>query len=101
MMISAEQVLGGIPGVIVAGLCRFLRDAGVSVYVAGSGSSEAYTLFPDRPVRQDVMTGVAEAVFLQREVREQCDQARFVAMDSMNLWIEIERRALSFDNNAI
>src|SRR3712207_1035557 len=26
---------------------------------------------------------------LQREVREQCHAARFVAMDSMNLWIEI------------
>ena len=26
---------------------------------------------------------------LQREVRAQCKEARFVALDSMNLWIEI------------
>jgi sugar/nucleoside kinase (ribokinase family) len=31
---------------------------------------------------------------LQREVRAQCQGARFVALDSMNLWIETERRAL-------
>src|SRR5215212_2512753 len=31
---------------------------------------------------------------LQREVREQCDRARFVAMDSMNLWIDIAHEAL-------
>ena len=31
---------------------------------------------------------------LQREVREQCTQARFVAMDSMNLWIDIAHDSL-------
>jgi len=31
---------------------------------------------------------------LQREVRDQCPNARFVALDSMNLWIEIARDAL-------
>jgi sugar/nucleoside kinase (ribokinase family) len=31
---------------------------------------------------------------LQREVREQCDRARFVAMDSMNFWIESAHGAL-------
>jgi cytidine kinase len=31
---------------------------------------------------------------LQREVREQCAGARFVAMDSMNLWIDIAHAAL-------
>jgi sugar/nucleoside kinase (ribokinase family) len=31
---------------------------------------------------------------LQRQVRAQCAQARFVALDSMNLWIEIARDAL-------
>lgn len=31
---------------------------------------------------------------LQLEVREQCARARFVALDSMNLWIEIAREAL-------
>ncbi|MDX6639805.1 MAG: hypothetical protein QOF12_816 [Solirubrobacteraceae bacterium] len=31
---------------------------------------------------------------LQHEVREQCERARFVAMDSMNLWIDIARPAL-------
>jgi sugar/nucleoside kinase (ribokinase family) len=43
----------------------------------------------------------AEVVFLaniqpdlQREVREQCRTARFVAMDSMNLWIDIAHPAL-------
>jgi sugar/nucleoside kinase (ribokinase family) len=31
---------------------------------------------------------------LQREVRGQCEHARFVALDSMNLWIEIARDSL-------
>jgi sugar/nucleoside kinase (ribokinase family) len=31
---------------------------------------------------------------LQREVREQCEAARFVAMDSMNLWIETAPESL-------
>jgi sugar/nucleoside kinase (ribokinase family) len=31
---------------------------------------------------------------LQRGVREQCEAARFVAMDSMNLWIDIAHEAL-------
>jgi len=31
---------------------------------------------------------------LQREVRAQCTQARFVALDSMNLWIDIARDSL-------
>lgn len=31
---------------------------------------------------------------LQREVREQCSNARFVALDSMNLWIETARDSL-------
>lgn len=31
---------------------------------------------------------------LQLEVREQCENARFVALDSMNLWIENARREL-------
>jgi cytidine kinase len=31
---------------------------------------------------------------LQRAVREQCDRARFVALDTMNLWIDIARDSL-------
>jgi sugar/nucleoside kinase (ribokinase family) len=31
---------------------------------------------------------------LQLDVREQCSDARFVAMDSMNLWIDTSRDAL-------
>jgi sugar/nucleoside kinase (ribokinase family) len=31
---------------------------------------------------------------LQRQVRAQCTGARFVALDSMNLWIQTERRSL-------
>ncbi len=31
---------------------------------------------------------------LQREVRDQCEGARFVALDSMNLWIETARESL-------
>jgi len=31
---------------------------------------------------------------LQRQVRDQCDGARFVALDSMNLWIETARESL-------
>ena len=37
---------------------------------------------------------------LQREVREQCRGARFVAMDSMNLWIDIAHDALRADDRA-
>jgi sugar/nucleoside kinase (ribokinase family) len=43
----------------------------------------------------------AETVFLanihpdlQRAVHEQCTQARFVAMDTMNMWIEVTRESL-------
>ena len=35
---------------------------------------------------------------LQREVREQCAGARFVAMDSMNLWIDIARDVARADD---
>ena len=31
---------------------------------------------------------------LQLDVREQCTNAKFVAMDSMNLWIDIARESL-------
>ena len=31
---------------------------------------------------------------LQRQVRAQCEKARFVALDSMNLWIEIAKDSL-------
>jgi cytidine kinase len=31
---------------------------------------------------------------LQREVRAQCDQARFTALDTMNMWIEVARSSL-------
>src|SRR4051812_27344677 len=31
---------------------------------------------------------------LQRAVREQCDRARFAALDTMNLWIDIARESL-------
>jgi sugar/nucleoside kinase (ribokinase family) len=31
---------------------------------------------------------------LQREVREQCTRARFTALDSMNLWIDVSRSSL-------
>jgi sugar/nucleoside kinase (ribokinase family) len=31
---------------------------------------------------------------LQRKVRDQCSQARFVALDSMNLWIDVARDSL-------
>src|SRR3954453_3698133 len=31
---------------------------------------------------------------LQRSVRQQCEAARFVALDSMNLWIEVARESL-------
>jgi sugar/nucleoside kinase (ribokinase family) len=46
-------------------------------------------------------SGAAETVFLaniqpelQRRVRAQCESARFVGLDSMNLWIEIAREPL-------
>ncbi len=37
---------------------------------------------------------------LQREVLEQCERARFVALDSMNLWIEIARASSSRSSSA-
>ena len=37
---------------------------------------------------------------LQREVREQCRPRKFVAMDSMNLWIDIAHEALLRDDRA-
>jgi len=53
-----------------------------------------------RPKLSNAARG-AEVVFLaniqpelQREVREQCAAARFVAMDSMNLWIDIAHPSL-------
>src|ERR687886_3058126 len=46
-------------------------------------------------------SAAAETVFLaniqpdlQREVREQCVQARFTALDTMNMWIEVARSSL-------
>ena len=56
-----------------------------------------------RRVRAEAVAGLAlgDVLFLaniqpdlQREVREQCADARFVAMDSMNLWIDIARDSL-------
>jgi sugar/nucleoside kinase (ribokinase family) len=53
-----------------------------------------------QPKLSDVSSG-AEVLFLaniqpdlQREVRAQCASARFVALDSMNLWIETARDSL-------
>src|ERR671921_565683 len=53
-----------------------------------------------RPKLSDA-SRAAEVVFLaniqpelQREVREQCAGSRFVAMDSMNLWIDIAHESL-------
>jgi sugar/nucleoside kinase (ribokinase family) len=66
-----------------------------------------HTLQTDLNVFQDFQpklspaSRAAETVFLaniqpdlQREVREQCTAARFVAMDSMNLWIDIAHESL-------
>jgi cytidine kinase len=46
-------------------------------------------------------SAAAETVFLaniqpdlQREVREQCTRARFTALDTMNMWIEVARSSL-------
>jgi sugar/nucleoside kinase (ribokinase family) len=46
-------------------------------------------------------SAAAETVFLaniqpdlQREVREQCERARFTALDTMNMWIEVARGSL-------
>ena len=59
-------------------------------------------------VRAQALGGVARArdvLFLaniqpdlQREVREQCAGARFVALDSMNLWIDTARDSLVADD---
>jgi cytidine kinase len=58
-------------------------------------------VFEDFRPKLSSASSSAETVFLaniqpelQREVREQCTAARFVAMDTMNLWIDIARDSL-------
>jgi sugar/nucleoside kinase (ribokinase family) len=58
-------------------------------------------VFEDFQPKLSAESRAADALFLgniqpelQREVREQCQDARFVAMDSMNLWIDIAHDAL-------
>src|ERR1700741_3823909 len=58
-------------------------------------------VFGDFEPKLSQASGSAEFVFLaniqpelQRRVREQCRSARFVALDSMNLWIETTRDSL-------
>ena len=58
-------------------------------------------VFEDFEPKLSPASSTAEYLFLgniqpelQREVREQCRAARFVAMDSMNLWIDIAHDAL-------
>jgi cytidine kinase len=58
-------------------------------------------VFEDFQPKLSPASRAAEVLFLgniqpdlQREVREQCRAARFVAMDSMNLWIDIAHEAL-------
>jgi sugar/nucleoside kinase (ribokinase family) len=58
-------------------------------------------VFADFRPKLSEASGAADVVFLaniqpelQREVRTQCADARFVALDSMNLWIETARDSL-------
>jgi cytidine kinase len=58
-------------------------------------------VFEDFQPKLSAESRAADALFLgniqpelQREVRQQCQDARFVAMDSMNLWIDIAHDAL-------
>ncbi|MGN6168557.1 MAG: PfkB family carbohydrate kinase [Solirubrobacteraceae bacterium] len=58
-------------------------------------------VFADFEPRLSDQSRASELVFLaniqpqlQRQVRAQCTGARFVALDSMNLWIETQRRSL-------
>ncbi len=58
-------------------------------------------VFADFVPKLSAESAAADVVFLaniqpdlQRAVREQCRQARFVAMDSMNFWIESARESL-------
>jgi sugar/nucleoside kinase (ribokinase family) len=58
-------------------------------------------VFADFVPKLSPASAAADLVFLaniqpelQREVREQCRQARFVALDSMNFWIESARDSL-------
>jgi cytidine kinase len=58
-------------------------------------------VFEDFEPKLSAESRAADALFLgniqpelQREVRQQCQDARFVAMDSMNLWIDIAHDAL-------
>ena len=58
-------------------------------------------VFADFQPKLSVASREADVLFLaniqpdlQREVRAQCENARFVALDSMNLWIDIARDSL-------
>jgi sugar/nucleoside kinase (ribokinase family) len=58
-------------------------------------------VFGDFRPRLSAQSQAADTLFLaniqpdlQREVREQCDQASLVGLDSMNLWIETQRESL-------
>jgi sugar/nucleoside kinase (ribokinase family) len=58
-------------------------------------------VFADFEPKLSVQSRAAEVLFLaniqpdlQRAVREQCESARFAALDSMNLWIETARDSL-------
>jgi sugar/nucleoside kinase (ribokinase family) len=58
-------------------------------------------VFEDFRPKLSAASRAAEVLFLaniqpelQREVREQCDGARFTALDTMNLWIDIAREPL-------
>ena len=64
-------------------------------------------VFQDFEPKLSEASRAADVVFLaniqpdlQREVREQCTQARFVAMDSMNFWIESAHGSLLADDLA-
>jgi len=61
----------------------------------------ALNVFEDFRPKLSPASRAADVVFLaniqpdlQRDVREQCTEARFVALDSMNLWIDIARESL-------
>jgi sugar/nucleoside kinase (ribokinase family) len=58
-------------------------------------------VFADFQPKLSAQSRAADVLFLaniqpdlQREVRDQCENARFVALDSMNLWIDIARDSL-------
>jgi sugar/nucleoside kinase (ribokinase family) len=83
-----DRLLGG-SAVHFALASAFLAETRVVGPVGDDFGEEEYEVLR----RRGVVTDDIEPD-LQREVREQCTRARFTALDTMNMWIEVARGSL-------